>query len=430
MKGGACEPARIPGKLNLKDNRVLVSAYGCEPGKGSEQGVGWNWILQLARLTEVVVITRSNNRAAIEAAIPEELIERVHFVYYDLPERLRRFKRKERGFYLYYILWQWGAYRFMCHEIERQPIDYAMHLTFGSVWLPTFMHRLPVPFIWGPVGGGEAVPWPLIRYLAPRGRIPQYFRYFLMATFRFNPLVSGVTRKARVILARTDDTARIFPERHIGKIRVVLETAAADEWFKQQVIASEAIASNILQVIYTGRLVSFKNVEMAIRAVSEARRRGKKIHFTIVGDGPLQSSLQKLAAEEGISDAVTFTGRLTQDEVMVHLSRSDVYLFPSLREGGPWSLMEAMAVGLPSVCINTSGMRVIADKTSARMIEPSYPSLMIEMIADALCDLDDNPELRRDMGANARRRLNQEFSWPQKRSFMAKLLEDLDQGLL
>ena len=58
----------------MKVKRIIVSAYGCEPGKGSEQGVGWNWVLQLAKLTEVVVITRLNNRKAIEANLPKKFV--------------------------------------------------------------------------------------------------------------------------------------------------------------------------------------------------------------------------------------------------------------------------------------------------------------------------------------------------------------------
>ena len=51
---------------SLKINRVLISAYACEPGKGSEPGVGWNWVKQISRFYETFVITRSNNKEAIE----------------------------------------------------------------------------------------------------------------------------------------------------------------------------------------------------------------------------------------------------------------------------------------------------------------------------------------------------------------------------
>ena len=410
----------------MKSRRMLVSAYGCEPDKGSEQGVGWNWVLQLAELAELVVITRSNNRQAIEAGLPEEFTKRIHFIYYDLPDRLRSFKRKERGLYLYYLLWQWGAYRRMRRELRRQPLDYAMHLTFGSVWMPTFMHRLPIPFIWGPIGGGEAVPWELIRSLPVKARILQYARYFLIATVPFNPLVTRVARRARIILARTDDTARIFPPRYSAKVRIVLETAAADKWLDRIPKNGSLTADGPLQAIYTGRLVGIKNLDMAIRAVAEARRRGCDVRLTIVGDGPLKPALEALALSEGCAEAVCFAGKCSQDEVFDRLQSSDLYLFPSLKEGGVWSLMEAMSVGLPSICIKTSGMAVIADPACARMIDPAPKDEMLDAFADALCTMATNPELRREMGENARKRIEEQFRWRQKGTFMETLLEDLE----
>lgn len=148
----------------------------------------------------------------------------------------------------------------------------------------------------------------------------------------------------------------------------------------------------------------------------------------IVGDGPLESRLSRRAEREGIADSVSFAGRRTQDEVFELLSTSDVYLFPSLKEGGAWSLMEAMAIGLPSVCVRTSGMAVIADSSSAWLIDPAAPADMVESFANALCDLAATPEARREMGANARSRLEREFRWGQKAAFMASLFEEMERG--
>lgn len=402
-----------------------MSAYGCEPNKGSEQGVGWNWVLQLAKLTEVVVITRLNNREDIEANLPKKFIGRIFFIYYDLPEAILRYKQKERGLYFYYLLWQWGAYKLARAEIQKRPVSLAMHLTFGSIWLPTFMHRLPVPFIWGPVGGGEAVPFALISRLPFNDRFIQYIRYFLMASLRFNPLVIGLANRSKIIITRTEDTAKIIPEYLRSKTRTILETAASENWFDNEKTQKKATNTETIKAIYTGRLVAFKNLELAIRAVARARNRGFDIQFLIVGEGPLKKSLSKLAAEMGISDYVTFVGRQTQKDVFNLLSESDVYLFPSLREGGTWSLMEAMAMGLPSICVQTSGMAVITTPNCAHMIKPATSIEMIETYTQALCDLAKNKDVRQQMGANARARLEREFRWSQKAIFMASIFEEI-----
>ena len=77
--------------------KILLSAYACEPGRGSEQGVGWNWARQMAKEHEVWVVTRANNRMPIETALAWDPLPNAHFVYYDLPRWARRWKRGPFG---------------------------------------------------------------------------------------------------------------------------------------------------------------------------------------------------------------------------------------------------------------------------------------------------------------------------------------------
>ena len=70
--------------------RVLVSAYACEPGKGSEPGVGWNWARMIAQDHETWVLTRSNNRAPIEAALAADPQPNLRFIYVAPPRWLTR----------------------------------------------------------------------------------------------------------------------------------------------------------------------------------------------------------------------------------------------------------------------------------------------------------------------------------------------------
>jgi glycosyltransferase involved in cell wall biosynthesis len=248
-----------------------------------------------------------------------------------------------------------------------------------------------------------------------------------MATMGINPLFMGVLRSAQVILARTSDTAAILPTRYAGKVRVVLETAVADEWLAKPPVrpAAECVVGPV-HVIYTGRLVAFKNVAVAILALSLARKKGVDLRLSIVGDGPQRPALQALAEAEGIGGLVTFTGMVTQAQVLAGLQDSDIYLLPSLREGGVWSLMEAMALGLPVVCVNTSGMAVIADAESAILVEPHSQQQMIDDFADALIALAKSPERREQLGRKARQRIETHFRWQHKGEFMQALFTELE----
>lgn len=76
---------------------LLISAYACEPFKGSEQAVGWNIVLELAKTNNVHVVTRANNKRVIEPNIPAEVREHLTFHYYD-SEFFKKLKIKKRGF--------------------------------------------------------------------------------------------------------------------------------------------------------------------------------------------------------------------------------------------------------------------------------------------------------------------------------------------
>src|SRR5271167_4738650 len=110
--------------------KVLISAYACEPDRGSEPADGWYWSLQMRRFHDVWVLTRSNNREPIERVGTEG--KDIHWVYVDLPKWLRFWKKGSRGVQLYYYLWQIAAY-FTGRRLYRQHrFDIIHHVTFGK----------------------------------------------------------------------------------------------------------------------------------------------------------------------------------------------------------------------------------------------------------------------------------------------------------
>src|SRR5580698_2472317 len=91
--------------------KVLMSAYACEPNKGSEPEVGWQWALQMAQHHDVTVLTRANNRANIEkeVALLEGTRPLPQFVYHDEGPFLLWVKRRFKTVRLYYVMWQRSA---------------------------------------------------------------------------------------------------------------------------------------------------------------------------------------------------------------------------------------------------------------------------------------------------------------------------------
>lgn len=405
---------------------ILISAYGCEPDKGSEQGVGWHWVLEMAKTEQLWVVTRSNNQESIERKFPKEYKQNVNFIYYDLPSIFQYLKNKDRGLYFYYSFWQLGVFT-VAKKLSREiNFDYCMHLTFGSMWMPTFMHWLPIPFIWGPIGGGEEVPFNLIKTLPKKSRLIQYIRYILIKGIKGNLFFIQATHKAKAILVRTEDSKNVFPQCYHNKIKVILETGINKQQLSSYKKEHTDDLNNVINLVVTGRLVTLKNVELAIRSLGIVGKKNKNIILTVVGDGPLKPSLIALAKKLEVDKQINFVGNVTQKKAIDYIQRSDVFVFPSLKEGGSWSLIEAMAVGLPIVCVDTSGMHVITDDDCAYRILPSTPKLMLQQMSSAINELVESKELRETMGDNGRMRLESLFLWQHKGEFIQKLLSDLD----
>lgn len=119
---------------------------------------------------------------------------------------------------------------------------------------------------------------------------------------------------------------------------------------------------------------------------------------------------------------------LPRQKVLELIGQSDIFLFPSLREGGSWSLMEAMAIGLPVVCLDWAGMSITTDESCAIRLPVTNPEQMPKDMADAIVKLVESPELRERLGTAARERIRTVFNWDAKGEFIENLLNELDKN--
>ena len=333
--------------------RIVVFAYACEPGEGSEPGAGWALARMLARLGETWVITRANNREAIERALPDTPErDRLRFTFVDLPEHLRRWKRGQRGIHLYYLLWQFSALR-RARDLHRElGFDLAWHATFANAWLGSTAALLPVPFAYGPVGGGVRVPAPLVPALGLRGILFEATRSLVRGGSRYlNPLARLAWRRADLILVQNPETRTWLPRRHRSKAHVfpnvVIEQAREGG---SRTPTSPRIA------LFAGRLIAWKGAALAIRSLRDL----PGWMLVVAGDGRDEVRVRRLAVRLGVQERVRFVGRLSRDRLLdLMRDEAEVFLYPSMREEAGWVVGEAIANGLPVVCLDRGGPPVV-----------------------------------------------------------------------
>jgi glycosyltransferase involved in cell wall biosynthesis len=395
--------------------KALISAYACEPGKGSEPGVGWSMVMQGARFHEVWVITRANNREAIERALAQRPAPNVHWVYFDLPRWLSFWKKGQRGIQPYYYLWQVGAYVIGRRLHARLGFDLVHHLTFVKYWTPSFLALLPIPFLWGPVGGGESTPKAFRRAFGFRGMLYEGLRDAARWLGEHDPFLGLTARRARLAIATTHETKARLERLGCRSIMVCPEVGMG-----AMEITPDVHGRNLhpFRLVSIGRLLHWKGFHLGLMAFAQVQREWPDSEYHLLGDGPERRRLERLAQKLGIASKVWFWGNLPRQEVLQKLLECDVLVHPSLHDSGGWVCLEAMAAGLPVICLDLGGPAVQVTEETGIKVSAITSAQAVSDLAKAMHRLIQEPALRDCMAKAGRRRVVEEFLWDQKGAWL------------
>ena len=389
---------------------ILLSAYACEPGRGSEPGVGWNWATELASLGHrVTVITRTANRAAIEQVMPRPG-HQLNFVYYDLPDPLLHLRKRLHAQSFHYVLWQWFAARRVRQLFPAIPFDLVHHITYVSARYPSFMGSLGIPFWFGPVSGGEAVPAPLRPGFSPGQRGREWLRDVSNRAVPLDPFMRRTFRRAARIFV-TRDTLSLIPRPFRDKSTVQLGIGLPPDGTATAVptIQTRQPRRGELRLLYVGRLLEWKGVDIALEAVRQLKQANPNLRLTIIGRGPARAKLEALARNLDLQDAVRWIGWQPQHRLAEHYRAADVLLFPSLRDSGGMVVLEALAQGLPVICTDLGGPGLIVDATCGRVLKTAdrRKCHLVGELSKALLEVTSIPDLLASLSFGARVRARQ-----------------------
>jgi len=403
--------------------KVLLSAYACAPGRGSEPEVGWNWVQQWARKHDVWVITRANNRARIEEGLRRNPAPCAHFVYLDLPKPLRFWKNISGGLHIYYYFWQFFAYRKARRLHQRIGFNLVHHVTFCTYWLPSFMALLRTPFIWGPVGGGESTPKSFRAALSLRGRIYEFFRDVAQWMGAMDPSVRMTARRASLALATTEQTAERLARLGCRHVHVLSQIGINREEL-ERIQPEEHRGNGHLRLLSAGNLLHLKGFDLALRAVAQVRDTVPSLEYTIFGKGPERDALERLAHEVGISEQVRFRDPIPREELMREMAGFDAMIHPSLHDSGAFVCLEAMTAGCVVVCLDLGGPALQVTEDTGIKIPAISPAQAVRDLAVAIERLAGDAELRNRLARAARERVEETFVWDQKLDCLQEVYEN------
>ena len=407
--------------------KVLINAYACSPGMGSEPGMAWNWVKNLAKFCELHIITEGEFREKIEAVVPTlEQVGNLHFYYNPVSDEIRKmcWNQGDWRFYKYYRQWQWKTYLMAKDICVKERIDVLHQLNMIGFREPGYLWKLSnengVPFVWGPVDAKDKFPVAYLDGASMKTKLFMRLKNFLTGIqLRYSGRVRAAAHQASVIFSASSNSQRSF-KKYMGIDSPLLNETGCyigesplmgkiDGEIENRPIKDET-SKETFDVLWVGKMDFRKQLALALRSIAECAQPKMRLH--VVGGGNAEP-YHKLASELGIENQCVWHGAVSHEEVQKLMQESDVFFFTSVAEGTPHVVLESIGNHLPVVCFDTCGQGDSVNDSVGRKIALSHPSLSAHDFARILNELEGNRALLKHLSENCKQR-QMELSWEVK----------------
>lgn len=386
---------------------VLITAYAVNPFKGSEDGMGWNFIAEVAKEYKVIAITRENNAAAIEKYMMANFqphYANIQWLYFDLPKAQRFYKKGGRGALLYFYHWQRSVVGF----IKRKNLNFDLvhNLNFHNDWTPTFLWKLSKPLIWGPVGHHSPIQTQFSDWYNPTLTALDFTKKLVKSLVRFLPGWKAA-HKHTTLLLKMNSTAVQFTQ---TQNTFIMPSVGIED---TENLKPRKHNTNKLDLISIGRLVPLKGFDLTIEAFAQINKKYPFATLTIVGSGPEEARLKQLAATLGVSENIVWHSWMDRSALWNLYQQANCFIFPS-HEGAGMVVAEAMREGLPVVCLNNDGPGELVPVQSELKAEIGNRKETINNLTSKLESLIVNATLYERESLQNIQKVNNELSWKAK----------------
>ncbi len=405
---------------------ILITAYAVNPFKGSEDGIAWNIIRQMATNNQIIAITRKNNQAPIDQYLLENPLPagvNLAFAYFDLPYWMRFWKKGGRGALLYHYIWHFAVLFFILKK--RFSFDIAHHLNFNNDWTPSFLWLLGKPFVWGPIGHHPKVPYAYMKQYGVKAVLLEQIKWLVKKCFwTFDPFLKITKYKAAKIIALNSSVQSVL---NVADKKITVIPAAGNERPNRQKLSKNTKQFRVLSI---GRLVSLKGFDLTIHAFAKFYKQlptdeQKNAQLILIGKGPEKTFLNEIIKKYELPlNSILSKRWMDRKELAQYYANSQVFLFPS-HEGAGMVVPEALSYGLPVVCFDNYGPGEFINKNCGIAIPYGTYQAAIDQFSDALDTLYTNKKLRISLSKNAIRQFEQQFTWEGKGVRIQEIYTDI-----
>lgn len=402
--------------------RVLLIAHSFDVDHSMESRLSWVRAKHAAKQYDVTVLCVDPYNGLCcdqESVVPGlEVVSVSHSPFEKMLSKI------PGGFYLSYWMWHRRVFRAAQRLHAQRPFSLVHQVSYCGYREPGFCWQLGVPFVWGPIGGTQNVPWRFLNQFSLIGSFKEAWRTVAnKIQLRFGRRVRQALDAARasgMVFAANRQIQADFLQTLKIKLPVLLETGVESFVDKPRELRDH---NKPLRVLWVGRLEDWKALPLLLKAIAKLPTE-LAFELRVVGRGRQGERARKLAQRLGIEDRITWEPMLdcgTRDQ---HYQWADVFVFTSLRDTSGTGLLESLAAGVPIVGVDHQGARDVMDETCAVPIAVESPSQVIFAMRDALVRLSEDSELLKRLSAGALQRAHQ-YDWQRLNEEMTETYDDL-----
>ena len=396
-----------------KTYKILVSTYACSPNRGSEPGMGWNFVLGLSRFHEVhVIVEKRKWETAITSYINSHPELKENLKFYFIEKQRNKWLRKiwPPSYYWFYEKWQKKAYQLALTLDQKENFDLIHQLNMVGYREPGYLWKINKPFVWGPIGGLENSPWSFLPSLGYKGCLFYMGRnlFNLWQRTFFKRPQRAAKKTNSVLIAATPNTKLLI--RNLWGVDSVVINEVGQYYGLVNTMPRSRLNNEPLSVVWSGLHTPRKNLPLLMRALGQIKA---PYHLHILGAGEMTGKWKALANELGIMQHSTWYGWLPQEEAITVMGNGHVFVITSISDLTSTVTLEALSHGLPIICLDHCGFADVVNVQCGIKVVPSTPKKACRYIADALETLYHNESLRTKLSKGALSRA-QDYSWPNK----------------
>lgn len=361
--------------------KVFVSAYACEPGLGSEIGIGWHWTQEMSKYFELWILTRKSNQTTIEMWMEKHgNPNNIHYVYYDLPKAISFWKKGLRGVRLYYNLWQMRTNRIVKKTMRENDIKIYHLLTYGNSMWPASRYGMKQTFIWGPTGGADYIKGDFTKFYGPKSRVIEIVRRWIVKMLPITPSFRKRCKRANLILCKSTSMYNLVPEKYKSKAKIFTDGAVDEEILQKDV----SPANSPLKYLTVGRMNVWRNFDVLVEAFTKAHNTNPNIELDILGDGKDYDRIKRLIGIREKENVIHLHGYVSMEEYIEYMKNADVVINSSYKEGSVTMSFDAMGLDKPLICIDTGGYTRYFKEGSSIVIPRGTRDELIKGLKDAI----------------------------------------------